>query len=275
MKHEQLMGIASMFMRAPLLALCLGATAALAYGVHWHQTNIRSSGRAPFSLVGNPALRTVLAGGIARYTIAIHRVRYRGSIKLSFGVVGPGLLTRWGRSVGNSAAIRVRGQRAVVTVKTSAADAPGTYQVKVRAVGGRYRGVLGLGLTIIRPRSASVAISGIFGPLWPGTSQAVDLALTNPNSQAISVSSLKVSIETVRAPGATPALPCTAADFSVVPFAGAYPLRVPPHATVHLSDLGVAAARGPQLRMLDRPVNQDGCQGATVTLSYAGTATSP
>ena len=35
------------------------------------------------------------------------------------------------------------------------------------------------------------------------------------------------------------------------------------------------AARGPQLRMLDRPVNQDGCQGATVPLSYAGRATIP
>jgi hypothetical protein len=79
----------------------------------------------------------------------------------------------------------------------------------------------------------------------------------------------------VEAPRATGALPCTAGDFTVVQFAGAYPLRVGPQATVHLSDLGVAAARGPQLRMLDRPVNQDGCQGATVTLSYSGAATSP
>lgn len=280
MKHERLMGIAGMFMRAPLLALCLFATAALAYGIHWHQTNIRHNGRAPFDLVGSPASRTVLAGGVARYTIAIHRlaihrVRFPGRIKLSFGTVGPGLLTRWGRRVGNSAAIRVHGQRAVVTVKTASADRPGTYKVKVRAVGGAYRGALTLGLTITRPESASFTISGNFGPLWPGTWQAVNLALTNPHSQAISIRSLNVSIESVRAPRATSALPCTAGDFSVVQFAGAYPLRVGPIATVHLSDLGVAAARGPQLRMLDRPVNQDGCQGATVTLAYTGVATSP
>jgi hypothetical protein len=269
------MGIAGFFMRPPLLALCLCTTAALAYGVHWHQTNIGRSGRAPFSLIGNPASRAVLAGGIVRYTIAIHRTRYRGRIKLSLGTVGPGLLTAWGRRVGNSAAIRVHGQQAVVTIRTATADAPGKYRVHVRAVGGRYRGVLSMGLTIIRPRSASFAIAGNFGPLWPGTSQAVDLALTNPNSQAIAINRLTVSIQEVSALRASSALPCSAADFSVSQFSGAYPLSVPAHATVHLSDLGVEAVRGPQLRMLDRPVNQDGCRGATVTLAYAGTATSP
>jgi hypothetical protein len=275
MRHERLMGIAGFLARPPLLALCLCTTAALAYGIHWQQTNIRGSGRAPFSLVGNPASRTVLAGRLVRYTIFIHRTRYRGRIRLTLGTVGPGLLTRRGRSLGNSAAVRVRGQRAVVTVKTATADAPGRYQVHVRAVGGRYRGVLTLGLTIMRLPSASVKISGNFGPLWPGTAQAVDLALTNPNSQAIAISRLTVSVQSVRAPRATAALPCSAADFSVSQFSGAYPLNVPADATVHLSDLGVASSHGPQLAMLNRPVNQDGCQGATVTLSYAGTATSP
>jgi hypothetical protein len=275
MRHERLMGIASFFTRGPLLALCLCTTAALAYGVHWHQTNIRGQGRAPFSLIGTPASRTVLAGRIVRYTIAIHRAHYRGRIKLSLGTVGPGLLTPWGRSVGNSATLRVRGQQAVVTVKTATADAPGRYKVHVRALGGRYRGVLTLGLTIIRPKSPSFAISGRFGPLWPGTSQSVDLALTNPNSRAIEISRLTVSVQKVIAPRASAALPCSAADFSVSQYSGAYPLDVPAHASVHLSDLGVAAAHGPQLQMLDRPVNQDGCQGATVTLAYSGTAASP
>src|ERR1700692_3015424 len=74
MKHERLMGIAGMFMRAPLLALCVCATAALAYGIHWPPPTIRHNGRAPFDLVGSPASRTVLAGGVVRYTIAIHRL---------------------------------------------------------------------------------------------------------------------------------------------------------------------------------------------------------
>lgn len=274
MRHERLMGMAGFFMRPPLLALCLCTTAALAYGIHWHQTNIRGQGRAPFSLIGSPASRTILAGRIVRYTIAIHRAGFRGPIRLSLGTVGPGLLPPWG-SVGNRAVLRVHGQQAVVTVKTATADAPGRYQVHVRAAGGRYRGVLTLGLRIIRPVSPSFAISGRFGPLWPGTSQSVDLALSNPNSQAIQISRLTVSVQKVVAPRASAALPCSAADFSVSQYSGAYPLTVPADATVHLSDLGVAAAHGPQLQMLDRPVNQDGCQGATVTLSYSGTASSP
>ena len=269
------MGIAEFLMRPPLLALCLCTTAALAYGVHWHQTNVRRQGRAPFSLVGTPASRTILAGGIARYTIAIHRVGYLGRIKLSLGTVGPGLLWKWGRRVGNSAAVRVDGQRAVVTIKTARVDAPGRYAVHVRAVAGRYRGVLTLGLKLTRPDPASFAISGNFGRLWPGISQSVDLALTNPNSQAIAIDSLRVSIEDVSAPRATPALPCSTADFDVSQFSGTYPLDVPAHATVDLSHLGVPPDRGPQLLMLDRAVNQDGCQGATVTLAYSGTATSP
>lgn len=275
MKHERLMGIAEFLMRPPLLALCLCTTAALAYGVHWHQTNIRRHGRAPFSLIGAPASRSILAGGVARYVIAIRRLDFPGRIKLSLGTVGPGLLTKRERGIGNWAWIQVHGRRAVVTVKTARADAPGRYSVHVRAAAGRYRGVLTMGLTILRPRPAPVAISGRFGPLWPGTSQSVDLALTNPNSQAIAINGLSVSIQNVTAPRATAQLPCSAADFSVTQFSGSYPLHVPAHATMHLSDLGVAAAHGPQLRMLDRPVNQDGCQGATVTLTYAGTATGP
>ncbi len=275
MKSERLMGILSTLpiRSAPLLALCVCTTAALAATLHWRQTNTALAGRAPFTLVGNPASRTVTAGGIARFTVVIQRPQFKGNIKLWFAPVA--LLSRLGVRLGNRGSITFRGSTAVVAIKTASVDRPGSYRVKIKAAGGPYRGYLMFGLRVIAPRPASFRIAGSFGPLWPGTAQSIDLALTNPNPRAISVRRLGVSIKQVTAPRASALLPCSATDFAVVPFSGTYPLKLPAHATVRLSDLGVLAAQAPQLLMLDRPVNQDGCQGASVTLSYSGQATSP
>jgi hypothetical protein len=274
MKHAPLMGIAGTVIRsAPVLVFGAFAAASLAYTVRWHQTNVRSRGRAPFSLVATPASRNVTAGGKVQYRIAIHRGRYRGRLRLT--VASLGLLSRHGVRMGNRASLKVTGRRALLTVQTTSVDPPRRYPVKLKAVGGRYRGYLTVGLTIMAPEPASFRVTGNSGPLWPGTAQAVDLALTNPNPQAIAIRSLTVSIEKVTAPRSTGSLPCSTADFAVSQFRGSYPLNVPADATVHLSDLGVPSTMGPQLQMLDRPVNQNGCQGATLTLSYRGTATSP
>jgi hypothetical protein len=257
----------------PVLALCLFGAAAFAATVRWHQTNDSRYGRAPFSLVAKPASRSIVTGGVAGYTVTVDRGRYTGKMKLTLAPTE--LLSPAGLRMGNRASLTVHGPTALVSVRTAAADKPGHYVVRINVVGGRYRGYIRLGLTLTAPHPASFKVAGGFGPLWPGTAQAVDLALTNPNSQAISVRSLKVSIKQVSAPRATTLLPCSAADFTVLQFTGGYPLEVPAHTTVRLSDLGVFAARGPKLRMLNRSANQDGCQGATVTLSYSGAAASP
>jgi hypothetical protein len=51
-------------------------------------------------------------------------------------------------------------------------------------------------------------------------------------------------------------------------------VTVPANATnLSLSDLGVPQANWPTITMPDPPANQDGCQGAKVTITYSGTAT--
>lgn len=274
MKHERLIGIAGTLIHsAPVLALfALCAAAGVAATVEWHQTNRRQAGRAPFTLVAHPRSRTVTAGATARYWIVIDRGRYRGRISL---VVASRTAKFAPRKEGGKVTLAAHRQRVLLTIKTARAALPGAYEVSLGVAGRRYRGRLMVKLEVAAPRPAPVEIAGNFGPLWPGTSQALDLALSNPNSQAIAIDRLTVSLKQVSAPRATTALPCTAADFSVRQFSGTYPLHVPADSTVHLSGLGIARSRGPQLLMLDRPVNQDGCQGATVTLSYVGTATSP
>ena len=64
----------------------------------------------------------------------------------------------------------------------------------------------------------------------------------------------------------------TPRDSPIQQFAGAYPFKLAASRTRSLTDLGFPQSQWPQVGMVNRPVNQDGCKGATVTLKYTGTA---
>jgi hypothetical protein len=117
--------------------------------------------------------------------------------------------------------------------------------------------------------SPTFSIAGNVGALYPGASAPLDLAITNPLKQALEVTSLSIGVkDDTGTPG------CVGSrNYAVTPFAGSYPITVPAGATRRLSQLGYASSVWPRVRMLDLPVNQDACKGATVTLSYAGSAT--
>ncbi len=116
-------------------------------------------------------------------------------------------------------------------------------------------------------------IAGNIGTvLEPGATASIDLTLTNPNDRPIRVTGLSVAIATITAPHATPTLPCTSADFVVGQPLGATSLVVPAHSSRTLTTLGLTSAQLPSLGMLNTAENQDGCKGATVGLSYGGTA---
>ena len=118
--------------------------------------------------------------------------------------------------------------------------------------------------------TSSFTISGdITGSIRPGVMLPLDLSLKNPNDRKLSVDNIKVSVRTIEAPRATAALPCTAADFEVRQIGGgvaALPLEA--KGSKKLSQLDVVPEQRPALGMKNRPVNQDGCQGATLTLGY-------
>ena len=75
------------------------------------------------------------------------------------------------------------------------------------------------------------------------------------------------------APEASASLPCTVDDFAVIPFSGAYGFKLAAGGTTSLSQLGIPPSEWPQLKMVDRPVNQNGCKGASLALAYDGTST--
>lgn len=162
--------------------------------------------------------------------------------------------------------------RAVLTVMTGALAPPGHYRLRLRGSGGRFTTTTRLALTVTRASSAPFVISGSITGLQPGIPQPLDLSVRNPNPAAILIRSLTVAIQSVDAPRSTAALPCTTADFSIRQFASLYPVVVPPSSTRTLSSLAIPSAALPQILLLQRTLNQDGCQGATVTLAYGGNA---
>jgi hypothetical protein len=129
-------------------------------------------------------------------------------------------------------------------------------------------------LTVVLPSSRRFTIGGSAARLLvPGGAAGIDLQLSNPNGVPLTIEQLVVTIDGVRAPQARVSHPCTVADFAVAQFSGSYRFMLPGSRTRRLSELGFPAKQWPTVSMIDRPVNQDGCERASLMLSYSGTAT--
>jgi hypothetical protein len=109
-------------------------------------------------------------------------------------------------------------------------------------------------------------ISGVAqAPLYPGGASAeVPLTLTNTASAPIAVTDVQARVSETSQTG------CQAAWFAVkpasVPAAG---IVVPANGTVTLPAQGATAL---SVQMVESHTNQDACQGATLTLTYTGSA---
>jgi hypothetical protein len=122
------------------------------------------------------------------------------------------------------------------------------------------------------PRSFS--IGGIATqPIAPGLRASLDLRMTNPRAAPMSVTDLSVSVQRIRAPNADEVHPCSIGDFVVDQPASDLKITVPAHSTSTLSSLGHPLATWPRVGMRNRPVDQSGCKGASVTLVYSGSGT--
>jgi hypothetical protein len=268
--------------RMPLTLLAvLGSVSAAAYA----SLAARTAARPTFTLRATPTSAQITAGASASYRITVHRSHLASIISLRITA---------GLPRGAHAQLapgRTRGSHATLTITTSKRTRPGNYRLRIAAFSATLRRTVGLTLRVRSAASTPATptapatpatptaqglpftVSGDLSNLVPGQAQRLDVSLANPNSATLAVSNLTVAVKSVSAPHATAALPCTPADFAVSQFSGAYPLAAPPSATRTLADLGIPSAQWPQVSIIDRPSNQDGCKGATVTLAYSGTAT--
>ncbi len=145
----------------------------------------------------------------------------------------------------------------------------------VLAVQGRYRSVPRGFCWRCRPIrvNGGFTIGGNAGNLfYPGTSEPLDLIITNPFKFAITVLTVSVTVAPVPARNGVPDPACPAVTNLLVTRPLGATLTVPALSTKSLSDLGVPQARWPVLTMPNLPTNQDACEGATFSLLYSGTA---
>ncbi|WP_144876077.1 hypothetical protein [Microbacterium sp. 1.5R] len=102
--------------------------------------------------------------------------------------------------------------------------------------------------------------------LRPGASSPIDVRIDNTQDERLAVSEVRVDVVSVDAPRATATLPCSVDDFTVTPTVRQ--IEVEAGGFVTLSGLGWSEASWPQLRMLETDVNQDGCIGAELGLTF-------
>jgi hypothetical protein len=115
------------------------------------------------------------------------------------------------------------------------------------------------------PKGKTFTISGnLTGTLAPGVlARPLNLTLTNPNHQRLSITNLTVTVGGAGVCGPT--------NFAVTQYRGSYPLNLAADQTATLTQLGVPTSALPTVGMRDLPTNQDACKGVTVKLGYAGT----
>jgi hypothetical protein len=213
-----------------------------------------------------PGRRSVAPGSAARYHVRIH---HRGD--------GPVWLrvTR-GLPRGATASIhprRTRGSHTTLIIRTTEDTPTRTYRPRLRARGGVRHANVVTRLIVGPPQTHNFQIAGTLSQaLGPGITAPLDLRLTNPDPEDILITDLGVRISQITAPQADETHPCSADDFSVTQFSGEYPFALAAGETRSLSETGFAAGEWPQITMLDRPLNQDGCQGALLAFEYTGTS---
>ena len=108
--------------------------------------------------------------------------------------------------------------------------------------------------------------------LHPGTSQRINLVLTNRRRFALRITRLKVRLRVDRSHARAG---CSARrDFRVAQLRGrAYPIRLRARRRRSLTRLGVRRRNLPRVKMINRAAtNQDACKGAKLRLTYSGRA---
>jgi hypothetical protein len=259
------------------VASCLGG-GAYALAQNGSSPASTAAGAKALSIRLAPLTRTIARGGTAEFTVRIHR-RENRKRRLSvlfrrFDRRTVRLSVLSGLPPGARAYFRPTPTRkSVSTLIVNTRDAPaGRYRIRVLARSRTLRARSAADLVIASPQlSTNFTISGdLPRALEPGSAASLDLALSNPDPVEIAISSLEVRLAGLSAPLANASYPCSLQDFEVIQFSGSYGFKVPASSTRTLSELGLPPEQWPQVAMLDRPVNQNGCKGSSLSLSYAG-----
>lgn len=234
-----------------------------------------ASATPPLRLNATATTVVLTAGETATYTLTLTRGSERGPVAFAASGLPPATTASFSppTTSGNTSTLTLRTDGDATDGSFTPA---GDYDIALRATGANAGAAAVVRLKVQDGPGATglVQVAGTLGTLLrPGAGDTLNLRLTNPNAGTIHLSTVTVTLAGVTAPRATAARPCTVADFDVVPYAGPS-LTLMPRQTRTLAEFGVPAGQWPQVRMRNTSLNQDGCQGATVSLSYGVTGRS-
>ena len=223
-----------------------------------------------FSLNASPASVTLAPGATAAYSIQLSRTNFPGPVNLA--VIG-GLPSG---SVATFSPNPVTGASSTLQVTTNTSAPSGSYTLYLVGSGpdptGKTQYAYASTQLVLDSTLKQFALSGnLSGLLAPGITRSLDLQVSNPNTKALSVTNISVSIAGVTrtAEAISRNLPCGPTDYAVTQYNGPYPLNVQPGSS-SLSGLGIPSSSWPSIAMTDTRTNQDGCKGATLQLTYSG-----
>jgi hypothetical protein len=116
---------------------------------------------------------------------------------------------------------------------------------------------------------ASFQIEGdAVGEMSPGIRVPIELRFINRHPAPMTISQLEVRMTGLVSPAADVNHPCSLDDFELTQVADTHEWTIPASATYGLRELNLPMKTWPQVAMLNRNANQDGCKGATLTLGY-------
>jgi uncharacterized membrane protein len=208
-----------------------------------------------------PSTVNVERGSAGSFTLSLGRTNVAGPIALSVRGVPAYATAVFTPAVAT-------GDAATLTVTTTASTPQGSADLVVTASTTAATASTTVHLTVSAGNQGTFAITG--SPdrrLAPGVTGAIDVSITNSNSQTMQVTSLTVTLTGTSNPA------CTLDNFRVTQFTGTYPLSVPARSARTLSQLGVPRSAWPALTLLDRPVNQNACKNNSLALQYSGVGT--
>ncbi len=227
---------------------------------------IQSDTSSTFTMSASPTSQAVLQGDSTTFQATVTPSTFTGTVSLAATGLPSGATANF-----TPASLPVSGSTSAsstLTVTTTTSTPTGTYALTITGTSGSqsHSGTVYLTVGSTVPFSISGSVPQ---PLSPGVSAAINLALTNPYSFALKVLAVSVSVnDATSKPG------CSGTqNFQATQYSGSYPISLPANTTTTLTALGIAQSQWPRLGMLDTAFNQDACKGATITLSYSGTAT--
>jgi hypothetical protein len=151
-------------------------------------------------------------------------------------------------------------RRSIAIVLVLLLGSGGAYAYWTHAGGGSGSAVTGSASGII----TVVQTSTVTGLYPNGTPVALSGNFNNANTYNIHVNAVYAAIDSVTGPNIDGGHPCAAIDYSLAGF----PANVNADVIPGTGKGSWGAGGTSTIQMVERPVNQDGCMGATVALTY-------